>query len=138
MKKATLLCGMLLAITATVASAGPGVNLKWDRCLGDGGTLNKAFACNKNTGTNTLVGSFELGTEISAATGAQASGLEIVVDLASGTPTLPAWWTFKNAGTCRTNSLGMDKNAGLALAVNCIDWSNNQATIGIGAYNIGA
>ena len=46
MKKVILLCGALLALTAVVAQAGPGTNLRWNACLGDGGVPNRAFACN--------------------------------------------------------------------------------------------
>ena len=131
MKKVTLLCGMLLALTAVAASAAPGTNIRWQGCFGDGGAQNRAFACNTNTGTsNILVGSFEIGADI-----LQASGNEVVVDIASAGP-LPAWWGFKNAGTCRQNSLSMNFSLP-GTAVNCADWASGQAAGGIGAYNIG-
>ena len=133
MKKATLLCGMLLAITASVASAGPGLNLRWNACFGDGGVLNKAFACNSNTipSAHQMVGSFEVPAVMLG-----TSGLEVVIDLASGSATLPAWWQFKNAGTCRTNSMTM--NFTISLSANaCADWAPAGASGGIGAYNIG-
>jgi hypothetical protein len=131
MKKVTLLCSILLALSATVASAGPGVNLRWNSCIGDAGAINKTFACSSNTGTNTVVVSFELGADI-----LQSSGQEIVIDLASTAATLPAWWQLKNAGTCRQNSLVLNPLA-LASSTNCVDWSSGQASGGIGAYNIG-
>ena len=132
MKKVTLLCGMLLALTASIASAGSGVNLRWNACFGDGGAINRAFACNSNAGSNLAVGSFELGTTL-----LQTSGNEIVVDLASATATLPAWWGYKNVGTCRQLAAAMNGIIA-ASAVNCQDWSGGQASGGIGAYNIGA
>jgi len=131
MKKVTLLCALLLAVTAGVAAAGPGVNLRWNACIGDAGVINKNFACTSNTGSNVLVAGFELGGEIT-----QASGQEIVIDLASTQPTLPAWWSMFQAGTCRQTSLSMNTSISLS-AVNCIDWANAQAAGGIGAYNIG-
>ena len=131
MKKVTLLCGMLLALTASVVSAAPGTNLRWSACLGDGGLPNKSFACNTNTGTNSLSGSFEIGADI-----LQANGLEIVIDLASAGTTLPAWWQFKNVGTCRQTALAMSTSLS-PLAVNCADWAAGQATGGIGAYTVG-
>src|SRR5882672_7888002 len=120
MKKVTLLCGMLLALTAGAAAAAPGVNLRWTNCFGDAGQLNRAFACNTNapiTANNILVGSFVLAADVLA-----ASGNEIVVDLASSSATLPAWWGFKNAGTCRTTALSMTF-APPAGTVNCADWA---------------
>ncbi len=132
MKKTILLCGLLLAVSATVAAAAPGTNLRWGACLGDAGTINKSFLCNSNTATNSLAGSFELGADV-----LQSSGLEVVIDLASAGATLPAWWAFKNVGTCRTTALSLSTSIS-PLAVNCIDWAAAQATGGIGAYNIGA
>ena len=132
MKRVTLLCGLLLAMTATVASAA-GVGIRWTECIGDGGTLNRNFACNVNTGSNVLVGTFQLG----AAGLAQVSGEEIVVDLGSASATLPAWWQFKNAGTCRTGSLAIGA-APTANAANCADWGGGLAGAGLGAYIIGA
>ena len=132
MKKITLLCGLLLAVTASVAAAGAGVGLRWLACNGDGGAANRSFACNSNSGTNLLVGTFELGADLPGTV-----GTEIVIDFASADPTLPAWWTFKNAGTCRTASLTMNSTIS-ASAVNCLDWANGAAAGGIGAYNIGA
>jgi hypothetical protein len=131
MKKVTLLCGMLLALTAGVAAAAPGVNLRWANCFGDAGTINRNFACNTNTGNHILVGSFELGQNI-----LQASGNEVVIDLAAADATLPAWWGFKNAGTCRQASQSMNFVIP-GTAVVCADWANGQAAGGIGAYNIG-
>jgi hypothetical protein len=131
MKRVTLLCGLLLALTATVAAAGPGVGLHWNACLGDGGAVNKNFACNSNNGTNNLVGTFELGAALPGVV-----GTEIVIDFASAGASLPAWWQFRNAGTCRQASLVM--NATISpLAVNCLDWGQGAAAGGIGAYNVG-
>ena len=131
MKKVILLCGALLAISATVASAG-GVNLAWTKCLGEGApVLNKNFACTLNTGTNVMVASF-----IPTITSTTVNGNEIVIDLQSSTSTLPLWWAFKNAGTCRSTSLSVTPTADAANLV-CVDEFAAQATAGIGAYNIG-
>src|SRR5207245_249894 len=65
MKKANLLCAALLAISATVASAAAGVNIRWDNCFGEGtGAPNKSFACDVNTGSSRLVFSFVLGGDL--------------------------------------------------------------------------
>ena len=132
MKRVTLLCGLLLALSATVAAAGPGVGLRWNACLSDGGAINKNFACNTNLGTNVLVGTFET----KPAGLAQTSGNEVVIDLGSASAVLPAWWQMKNAGTCRATSLAMNFTVS-ATAVNCADWAQAQSAGGIGAYNIG-
>src|SRR5262249_44443744 len=49
-------------------------------------------------------------------------------------PTLPAWWEFRDPGTCRTTSLGFNVLINPA-DVNCIDWAQGQSAGGIGAYN---
>jgi len=131
MKKVTLLCGLLLAMSATIASAA-GVGIRWSNCFSDAGLSNRNFACNANTGAGILVGTFEVGADL-----ANTSGEEIVVDLASASSPLPAWWGFVNAGTCRQGSLQLFA-APPATAANCTDWAQGLATIGIGAYNIGA
>ena len=56
MKKILLISGVLLALTATVASAA-GINLYWNDCS-VGGSTNKAFACASNAGTNSMVLSY--------------------------------------------------------------------------------
>jgi hypothetical protein len=131
MKKVILLCGALLALTATVASAG-GLNLAWNNCLGEGTpVLNKNYACTSNAGTDIAVASF-----IPTMTSATVNGNELVFDLQSSGATLPAWWQFFNPGTCRSTSLSIDAAAN-ANNVVCIDEFAGQATTGIGAYVIG-
>jgi hypothetical protein len=78
------------------------------------------------------MGSFQLGADL-----ADVSGLEIVVDVATASASLPAWWAFKNVGTCRQASLGMG-SALSANAANCADWSNGAPAGGLAAYNIGS
>jgi hypothetical protein len=132
MKRVTLLCGLLLALTAGVAAAAPGVNIRWNNCIGDAGLLNRNFACNTNGGSAVMVLSFELGEDILA-----SSGQEVVVDVGSGSASLPAWWGFLNAGTCRQGSLSVNSALSPA-AVACADWAQNgPATAGLGAYQIG-
>jgi len=128
MKKAILLCGMLLAASATLASAA-GINFRWDACFGDGGVQNKTFACNINSPASVrMIGSFVLDADL-----ADVSGTEMVVDLQAGSPTLPAWWQFKNVGACRINSLSI---AAWGTGTNCFDWASGQATVAIAAYQL--
>jgi hypothetical protein len=125
MKKAYLLCGALLALAASIASAAPGVNLRWNACLGDGGAINRNFACDTNSGANLLEGSFELGADLN-----NVNGAEIVLDLASAGATLPDWWRFTNLGVCRQNALSIQAHDGAG----CPDWALGQASMNIAAY----
>lgn len=131
MKKVMLLCGMLLALTATVASAAQGLNLRWNACFGDGGVQNRASTCLVNTGTNGLTGSFEMGSDLAGVT-----GIEGILDLASAGAALPAWWTFVNVGSCRSVSLTSNGTISPA-AVVCADWSGGAAAGGLAAYQVG-
>ena len=129
MKKAMLLCGVLLALTATMASAAEGLNLRGVNCLGDAGAINRNFACNTNAGTNQLKATFELGVDL-----LNVSGVEPVVDLAVGAgPVLPEWWEFKNPGSCRPLALSIAAYDGAA----CFDWAVGQASMNIAAYQQG-
>jgi|KBSSwiStaDraftv2_1062776.scaffolds.fasta_scaffold97659_2 hypothetical protein len=110
----------------------PGVNLTWSRCHGEGiGTQNRAFACDTNDGSEELVVSFVLPAPL-----AQVSGNEAFIDLISQDDPLPAWWDFKNAGTCRQLSLTFNTTAD-ANDVVCVDWAQGGSSGGIGAYATG-
>lgn len=121
----------LLAVVGA-AHAGAGVNLRWDRCLGDAGVLNKNFACNTNSGAEVLVCSFVLADDYGF-----VSDQEIQIDLVTQGTALPAWWAFRSAGSCRQNALAMNL-VNSPVAVNCTDWAEGGAVGTIGAYNIGA
>jgi len=122
---------LLAAMSAAPAHALSTLNLRWDACLGDGGVSNKSFACNTNTGVNVLVGSWVTPVDLFNVTGNQ-----VVVDLGTFGPVLPAWWEFKNAGTCRQGSLAVSA-AAAPTAVNCADWSSGLAIGLLSSYIIG-
>ncbi len=111
------------------ASAAEGMNLAWNHCLGEGtGVQNVTFACSTNTGSNVMTGSFVLGSGFP-----QAIGFEIVLDLASASANLPAWWSLHNVGSCRPTSLGVDLVPDPSDVV-CEDWSAGQAEGGLAVY----
>ena len=123
---------LLALVLIAPAHAAPGVNLTWSRCLGEGvGTQNRAFACDTNDGSEVLVVSFVLPAPL-----AQVSGNEVSIDLISQDDPLPAWWDFKNAGTCRQLSLTFNTTAD-ANDVVCVDWAQGGSSGGIGAYTTG-
>lgn len=139
MRSAPSLGLLLLILLATSARAtgitAPGVNLAWDQCFGDGGTHNKTFACDVNTGSDRLVASFELGSDLPGVT-----GLEMYLDVRSTSSTVPAWWAFNAPG----GVIGCRGSALLASAtmppgsVNCADWAGGLAAGGLAAYRIGS
>lgn len=119
---------LLLAVAAPAAFAANELYIRWDNCYGDGGVYNKAFACDVNTGVDYLVASYRLDQALDSVT-----GLEAGVSVASVSTTLPSWWEYKNAGSCRATSLSLVVSPP-ATASNCLDpWGGNAAG-GIGQY----
>ena len=133
MKKAFLLCGVLLAMTASIAGAAPGMSLRWDACFGDGGTTNRNFACNTNVGVHSLRGSFVVGDDPQLTYVFRASGIAAVVDIATASTVLPGWWEIKNPGSCRQFALSIQAYDG----VHCFDWALGQASMFIAGYDHG-
>jgi hypothetical protein len=121
----------VLALLASSARAS-GVNMRWVRCYGDGGESNRAFACATNVGTNLLVGSFVIDSPLP-----MVSANEFTIDITTAAATLPAWWQFKNTGSCRQTSLQFNTSANPNDVV-CVDWSTGQASGGIASYTVGA
>ena len=127
MKKATLLCGMLLALTASMASAA-GVSIHWNACTLGGGIQNQSFLCDDDFAAFKAVGQFKMPAALNGVT-----GVEFGVDLATASPSLPEWWQF-NAGECRAAD-GLAVTEGTPSAIQCADWAGNNSSGGLAAYN---
>jgi len=125
---ARALVPLLLALPAHAGA----LHLRWDRCLGDGGGVNRSFACDTNAGRQALVGSFVLADSMR-----QVSGIEVVLDVVVAGKTLPAWWQFKNDGACRQAALAWSTDAP-ADAEHCADWGAGQAVGGLAGVRAGA
>jgi len=117
---------LLLAAPALAAPVGP--SLSWDRCFGDGGGRNKAFACDTNTGSERLVVSFVPDTALATVIGASFHVL-----LQAHDAVMPSWWEFRNPGSCRTNSLST-LNVLPPGSSACVDWGAGLAAGNVGAY----
>jgi hypothetical protein len=123
MKKTLLITGVLLALTATAASAA-GVNLSWTDC-GAGGQQNRDFACQSNAGSNVMVASFDPPAGLT-----KVVGVNLIYDLQSASDPLPAWWDLFNPGACRG---GPTLNTVFANAT-CVDYFLAAGAGGITAY----
>lgn len=105
MKQSTLSFLVLSVLAAVIPAHAAGVNLAWDRCYGDGPPVtNKSFACDQNTGLETVVASFILGSPVPS-----AGLLEVQLDIhtRSGTA-LPVWWDTRTITSCRRNQIVFD------------------------------
>ena len=136
-------CLLALAISAlpeTASADRMGIALRWNRCFGEeGAEFVRSFACDTNLGSESLVGSFALPWDMP-----QVSGIEIVMDVMTyagvpGVPSggpLPAWWQFRNVGSCRLTSLNM-LTVGIEPDVVCTPlWTSGDEASGIGGYHL--
>jgi hypothetical protein len=133
MKKAILLCGMLLAITASSAMAG-GLGLRWANCEGDGGTANLVFACNTNAGNRSLACSFTLDTDL-----LNALSDELVLDVATASPTLAAWWELRGTAATACRVVGTAQALSIAAqdGASCPDLFALSGSMNLAAYLVG-
>ncbi len=88
----------------------------------------RSFACDTNSGSNILVGSFMLDADL-----LQVNGNELVVDLCTSTASLPDWWRYKNVGSCRLTALSIAGQDG----ANCPDMFSLTGSMNIAAYQLG-
>jgi hypothetical protein len=89
----------LLALFAVTPAYAGGTGLAWDDC-GSHGTSFKTFTCTTNSGADVLVASF-----VSPIPLDQLVGFEATVDLFSGLPAMPSWWSFTPGTGCRAGAL---------------------------------
>ncbi len=132
MKKALILSVLLLALSASIAMAAPGLNLAWDDC----GTFGNAdrgaaapFSCNSNS--NTLSKASNLyGTYVAPGI-TDLVGNEAVVDYQVAGGTMPLWWNFTDTA-CLGGGAG---RAGQLLFTfrngsSCLDWPGSAGVSG--------
>ena len=115
----------------TAQAEAAGINMYWDDCGAGGGVINRNFACNTNDGYQDLYLSVDPPEGVVA-----TNGHNHIVDLQSKHSPLPAWWDFKNTGTCRQTALlgSGDFTTGLSGGVACVDPWDGQGNAGVAAY----
>ncbi len=117
MRRIVLVALMLVALDARSAAAQGGVNLAWGSgCWAENPQVLKTFRCDANAGAVSMVGSFMLWSDRDGIVGADA-----VIDLEVAAATLPDWWQFVNAGSCRESSLSASLDFSLAPGVSCFE-----------------
>jgi hypothetical protein len=120
---------------AGFANAMGGSDMTWsDSCWIDAPHAVAAFDCRTNTGVTEIMVSFQLADDQPAFV-----GVAIVIDLEVGSPdvvlpSLPDWWQFFNAGSCRRTALTTTTDFQADPVTRCEDPWNGLAQGGIGAY----
>lgn len=124
------MCAVLLS-PVTRAHAAGGFNFAWNQCWSEGGTAYAYFACNANVSgpVAVAVGSFKPTADMP-----DFDGIQATVHLQSSQSTLPDWWQFFNAGSCRLVSLTASADFTGALQTSCVDPFGGLAAGGIASY----
>ena len=113
----------LLLACASPAHAS-GVGLRWGSCEG---TANRNFACDKSTGSELLVGTFDPPSGI-----ANLSGIEVILRISSANGAVPSWWQMYSSGTCRRSSAAVSFD--MSDQFECDDAWSGQATGGLAKW----
>lgn len=120
MKRVLALFALLLC---AVTAHADGVALRWNSCEG---SANRNFACDRSTGSEMLVGSFQAPAGIN-----QLSGIQVYLRIVSANNTVPPWWTMSRGG-CRTT--GMSISFDMSDQMECTDPWEGQAMGGLARY----
>lgn len=124
MKKILTLAASILAVSASTAMAG-GVNIGWGDCFVGTSTPSVTFNCASNAGS---VGTAWISV-VPAVPMTQVVSTTVVVDIQSGTPTLPLWWALQPGG-CRAGAAVMDYAATFG-AISCLSVFEGTTDTGI-------
>lgn len=112
---------LLAASAAPVLAQSSDTRLHWNDC---DGPLDLAFDCATNSGSP-----YVLQWSVQPPSGVnQCVGVEAILDIRlCGRSSVPAWWQFKNAGSCRLNALTVQPST---LDAGCIAlWPSSVASI---------
>ncbi|MCC6650192.1 MAG: hypothetical protein IT348_03470 [Candidatus Eisenbacteria bacterium] len=116
---------LLLSTVCVPVARAAGAKLAWSECLGGGGASARTFACDTNSGSDVIWASFVPPPGI-----AQLTAVEVVVEVGvAPLEVIPDWWQFRNAGTCRQNSLSIGFDY-VGVPSGCADYWSGQAAGG--------
>ena len=96
MKKLITLAVTLLALSASTAMAQSGLGLYWNGCS-DGGASVRTFACNLNTGSETMYATMKVPNDMPSFAATSA-----IIDITFETAGIPDWW-MTLTGQCSAN-----------------------------------
>ena len=114
----------LLLLIVAFPARGAGSGLRWNSCRGPS---NRAFACDRSTGSELLVGSFESPTSL------QLCGVEVYMRITTADGAMPSWWQMYSRGSCRQSSLSVEFD--VSTETECDDPWQGQAMGGLAYYD---
>ena len=131
MKKTLLLAGLLLALTASVASAA-GISVAWGNdCWGLNPVSDYTWACNSNVNSNIRM----MCTFKPAVTKATLVAADLYMEGMTEAAVVPDWWKLA-AGECRGLALSLSVDGGnISDPEACLDLWQSQGGGGIGLYS---
>lgn len=86
---------LLALLCAATPAHATGAGIRWNECEGPS---NRTFACDRSTGSEVLVGSFQ------SPVTSGLLGIDVYFRITSPQGEVPAWWQMWDAGACRRNS----------------------------------
>jgi hypothetical protein len=116
LRRCPLLLVLLLVLAPAFAHAA-GSGLRWNSCQG---ASNRNFACDRNTSSELLVGSFSSPTSMSMI----AAEVYIRITVAEGE--IPSWWRMWAVSDCRRG--GSNLSVDMSTETECEDPWGGQAT----------
>jgi hypothetical protein len=120
--------GVLVLLALASPASASGVALRWGSCEG---TANRNFACDRSTGSELLVGSFDPPSGI-----ANLSGMEVILRITSADGSVPSWWQMYMPGSCRRSSVSAAFD--MSDQMDCDDPWSGQAIGGIALWEADA
>jgi hypothetical protein len=130
MKKTLLLAGLLLVVSASLASAA-GISVNWGNdCWGDNPLQNRVWACNANNYTGVRMTCSFKPIETKATFIASDLYMEGMTEAA----VVPDWWKL-GSGECRSNLITLSSDGSVLGGPDCLDVWQGLGGGGIGLYS---
>jgi len=135
MQRLLLLIPFFLWLLVPVPASGGWARLAWDHCRADSGTADRTFDCSTNSGTETIVGSFELWQDLSHVVSVNARLWLVTNERYSN---IPDWWQVYSGG-CRAGGLTALSDPSLISGSVCVNaWlpvsANTHTTESLACY----
>lgn len=121
---------IVIALCCAQPAWANGINLAWNECLPDGGTVNRTSTCTNEPVLHELVGSFVMDYDKP-----RFVGVEVYLYVTTSAQWLPDWWQYFNAGSCHLQGAAINGDFGDWGSPSCESSLTSDAAGGIAAYN---